>query len=257
MYRHYINVLHTTTAALFITLCFLALPVTATAQGTLRIVYELPEPEDIAAARIIYQSELAEEVAQIVEDWKLLKKDVTLRFGAVVGPHFTVLRNDALEIQIPYAFLTEMLALFNSRSTIEQDTPTTSALNALHHAIYHEIGHAIIYSQKTGISEKQEEEAVDNLSAILLISVYEDGAKIAASAAKAFQLLATEPDNTEHTKDDIRRVKGINCLIYGSNPDKYQDLLDDLPPDSMNFCQKEFLTHHKLWEKVFNIPLPD
>lgn len=257
MYRIYSHVLHSATAALFLTFCILVLPVSAPAQGTLRVVYDLPEPEDLAAARIIYRSELAEEVAQIVEDWKLLKKDVTLRFGAVIGPHFTVLRNNSLEIQIPYAFLSDMLALFNKRKSIDQEPPTTSALNALHHVIYHEIGHAIIYTQQTGISESQEEDAVDNLSAILLISAYEDGAEIAASAAKALQLLATQPESATQKKNDIRRVKEINCLIYGSNPDKYQALLNDLPANSMTFCPIKFSTHHKLWEKVFNIPLPD
>lgn len=257
MYRHYIHAFHTTTAALFIALYILVSPVTATAHGTLRIEYDLPEPEDLSAARILYQSELAEEVAQIVNDWSLLKEDVTLRFGAEMGPHFTVLNNGHLEIQVPYAFLSEMQNLFSSKEFVDQDNSTTSALNALHHAVYHEIGHAIIYSQKTGIPENREEEAVDTLSAILLISVYENGADIAASAAKAFQLLATEPEHATHIKNDIRRAKEISCLIYGSNPEKYYYLLEDLPADSMVLCPEKFLEQHKLWEKVFDIPLPD
>lgn len=229
----------------------------AEAKGSLRITYELPDSEDVAAARIIHQSEVAEEVAQVVEDWNLLSQNVTLRFGTQLGPHFAVLQNGKLEIHIPYSFFSTMEKLFASKKYIKQLSPTTSALNTLHHAIYHELGHAVIYSQKTGISDAMEEEAVDTLSVILLISVYADGADIASSAAKAFQLLATEPDSTVNLQNDILRFQEINCLVYGSNPDKYKDLLDDLPVNSVSICPKRFITHHRQWEKIFNIPLPD
>lgn len=237
--------------------CAALFPVIAEAKGSLRVTYELPDPEDVAAARIIHQSEVAEEVAQVVEDWSLLSQNVTLRFGTQLGPHFAVLQNGKLEIHIPYSFFKEMEKLFASKKYLEQVSPTTSALNTLHHAIYHELGHAVIYSQKTGISDAMEEEAVDTLSVILLISVYADGADIASSAAKAFQLLATEPDSTVNLQNDIRRFQEINCLVYGSNPDKYRELLNDLPVNSVEICPERFLVHHKQWEKIFNIPLPD
>jgi len=229
----------------------------AEAKGTLRIVYELPEPEDVAAARTVHQSEVAEEVAQIVEDWSLLPKNVTLRFGTQLGPYFAVLQSGKLEIHIPYSFFSKMKKLFASKTYVEQQSPTTSALNTLHHAIYHELGHAVIYSQKTGISDKTEEDAVDTLSVILLISVYADGADIAASAAKAFQLLATEPDSTLNLQNDIERFQEINCLVYGSDPEKYQELINDLPVNSESVCPERFIAHHKQWEKIFRIPLPD
>ncbi|SHI52444.1 DUF4344 domain-containing metallopeptidase [Halodesulfovibrio aestuarii] len=258
MRMYYFCMLRTIAALLFtLAACALLTPDTATAKGRLRIVYDLPEPEDVAAARTIHQSEVAEEVAQIVEDWNLLAEDVTLRFGTQLGPHFAVLQNGKLEIQIPYEFFSNTKNLFAEKKYVAQKDPATSALNTLHHAIYHELGHAIIYSQPTGITESMEEDAVDTLSAILLISVYEDGAKIAASAAKAFQLLATEPESTLNIQGDIRRVQEINCLIYGSNPEKYQNLLEDLPTNSDTICPARFLKHHKLWEKILKIPLPD
>ncbi|WP_175565965.1 DUF4344 domain-containing metallopeptidase [Halodesulfovibrio marinisediminis] len=257
--RKYHGYMFRTVAAFFVLLasCAIIFPTAATAKGKLRIVYELPEPEDVAAARMIHQSEVAEEVAQIVEEWNLLSQDVVLRFGTQIGPHFTVLHNGKLEIQIPYEFFSNTRDLFTSKKYIDQKDPITSALNTLHHAIYHELGHAVIYSQSTGIAEKMEERAVDNLSAILLISAYENGADIAASAAKAFQLLATESESTLNTKNDIRRVQEINCLIYGNNPNKYKELLADLPVNSDAICPPRFRKYHKQWEQIFNIPLPD
>lgn len=258
MRMYYYCMLRTIAAMFFILVaCAMLTPTTATAKGRLRIVYDLPETEDVVAARTIHQSEVAEEVAQIVEEWNLLTEDVVLRFGTQIGPHFTVLHNGNLEIQIPYDFFSSTQHMFASKKYIDQANSATSALNTLHHAIYHELGHAIIFSQPTGITEKMEEEAVDNLSAILLISVYEDGAEIAASAAKAFQLLATEPESRLNTKDDIRRVQEINCLIYGSSPDNYQELLSDLPENSEALCPTRFLNYHKQWETILNIPLPD
>lgn len=253
--HHFLRIAVTFAALLFF--CAALFPVIAEAKGSLRVTYELPDPEDVAAARIIHQSEVAEEVAQVVEDWNLLSQNVTLRFGTQLGPHFAVLQNGKLEIHIPYSFFKQMEQLFASKKYVEQASPTTSALNTLHHAIYHELGHAVIYSQKTGISDAMEEEAVDTLSVILLISVYADGADIASSAAKAFQLLATEPDSTMHLQNDIQRFQEITCLIYGSNPDKYKDLLHDLPVNSVSICPKQFITQHRQWEKIFNIPLPD
>ena len=258
MRMYYFCMLRTIAAmSLLLVVCAVLTPTSATAKGRLRIVYDLPEPEDVIAARIVHQSEVAEEVAQIVEEWDLLTEDVVLRFGTQIGPHFAVLQNGNLEIQIPYDFFSSTQNMFTEKKYITQTSPATSALNTLHHAIYHELGHAIIYSQPTGITEKMEEEAVDNLSAILLISVYGDGADIAASAAKAFQLLATEPESRLNTKDDIRRVQEINCLIYGSNPEKYKELLTDLPVNSEALCPTRFLKYHKQWEEILSIPLPD
>ena len=232
------------------------LPSSATAKGRLLVVYDYPEPEDIQAARSIRQSEVAEEVAEIVADWNLLDTDVTVRFGTQIGPHFTVLNNGAPEIQIPYSFYSATRDLFAARSFVDQVSPEISALNTLHHALYHELGHAVIYTKQTGISEQIEEQAVDELATIMLISAYDEGATIAASAAKAFQLLSTEPDTVD-ARNDIRRVQAISCLIYGSDPKKNADLLEDLPTNSDSLCPARFISYHKQWEKIFNIPLPD
>ncbi|MCT4626721.1 DUF4344 domain-containing metallopeptidase [Halodesulfovibrio sp.] len=258
MRTYYVYIARTTAALFFIlAVCALLTPTTVSAKGRLRVIYDLPEPEDINAARIIYQSEVAEEIAQIVEEWSLLKKDVTLRFGTVLGPHFAVLDNGKLEIHIPYDFFSNTQKLFAAKKYAETKDATTAALNSLHHTIYHELGHAIIHSQPTGIPAQLEEHAVDTLSAILLISIYEDGAEIASSAAKAFQLLATETESPLHTKNDIQRFQEINCLVYGSNPRKYAALLEDLPTMTESICPTRFQKTHKQWEQIFKIALPD
>ncbi|OBQ57502.1 DUF4344 domain-containing metallopeptidase [Halodesulfovibrio spirochaetisodalis] len=253
--HHFYMLRPVATLLLLLTVGTFLFPETATASGRLRVIYELPEPEEVAAARVIFQSEVAAEVAQIVEEWRLLDKDVTLRFGTQIGPHFAVLKNGSLEIQIPYSFFSDTKKLFaTQRSTVP---PEISALNTLHHAIYHELGHAVVHTKSTGITDNVEEYEVDTLSTILLISVYDDGANIASSAAKAFQLLAKDPDAFLPGNDDFQRAQEINCLIYGSSPAQHAALLKELPLHSSLICPSRFKKHHRQWERTFRIQLPD
>ena len=55
----------------------------------------------------------------------------------------------------------------------------------------------------------------------------------------------------EHSLD-AQRVYNIACLIYGSDPEVYNDLVGDdgLPSDRAERCPDEFAQKVKSWEKL-------
>lgn len=98
----------------------------------------------------------------------------------------------------------------------------------------HETGHAYIEDQNIPVLGK-EEDAVDNFATILMIDFLEDGAEMAISAADMFAFESDyRPDYydfgeyiDEHSFD-LQRYFSTLCLVYGSEPDQYKSLLDEL-----------------------------
>jgi hypothetical protein len=121
---------------------------------------------------------------------------------------------------------------------------------------FHELGHALVDAWKIPITGR-EEDAVDQLSNIVLLRHSQRGEQMALNGAQSFKLYADlyKGDKKiywdEHSLDEQRFYDTI-CMIYGSNPDKYEYLIDDgtLPEERADICPEDFQKISGSWQKL-------
>ena len=117
--------------------------------------------------------------------------------------------------------------------------------------LFHEIGHALVDLLELPVTG-QEEDAVDDFSALLLVEGGIPGA--AADAAIFWGLTSKEPTRAafadEHSLDQ-QRFYNILCVVYGSNPDAYASWVPNLlPEDRAVKCPAEYEQKKNSWDAL-------
>jgi hypothetical protein len=118
----------------------------------------------------------------------------------------------------------------------------------------HEVGHALVDQLDLGITGR-EEDAVDQLAALIMIQI---GDKGAAGAYRGVQAIQPD-DNTfeewefagEHSLGPQRKYN-VLCWIYGSDPEAWSSIVEDglLPEDRAVRCAGEFDRLQKAWTRL-------
>lgn len=123
---------------------------------------------------------------------------------------------------------------------------------------FHELGHALVDAWQIPITGK-EEDAVDQLSTLVLIDRTEEGEQMALDGALSFKLYADLGKSEEkiywdeHSLDEQRFYDTI-CLIYGHDPEKYAYLVKDgtLPEERAGLCREDFPKIEKSWKRLLS-----
>lgn len=150
----------------------------------------------------------------------------------VGGEDFTHYNPETKEIVISYDFIMEVIDRFKQEYDTEWQIYTADALL---HTFYHELGHTLIDILNIPVLGK-EEDAVDDFGVIMLILTREDGSDMAISASELFFMEGEDRELTpedlmdEHSLDAQRGYRSL-ALVYGSNPDEYKDIAEDLAID--------------------------
>lgn len=108
------------------------------------------------------------------------------------------------------------------------------SLDTMTFVLYHELGHALIHQLQLPVLGK-EEDAADQIATAVLTRQGKTGSQKIISVAMHFSYLAEQfsakgnsindlPFWNEHSLD-AQRMYSIICLIYGSNPEAYVNLL--------------------------------
>jgi hypothetical protein len=141
---------------------------------------------------------------------------------------------------------------------------------ALTFAFIHELGHCLIDVLKLP-STGREEDAVDQLSTFVLVSLKgEDGEKMAISGALSWGIqyerlaksgkTAAELDMLwadEHSMDG-QRFYNILCWVFGHNPNKYMELVNNpLPEQRAVRCPNEYSRLANAWLSLLRPYLKD
>jgi len=119
--------------------------------------------------------------------------------------------------------------------------------------LLHEYGHALIHQLKLPVTGK-EEDAVDQLAALLLLKSKDRGVDSLIASQAWFAAMARQrvpmPFWDEHSMD-LQRYYTISCLIYGSAPQKYANWVGAwLPANRAQRCPLEFAKHDAAWETL-------
>lgn len=126
--------------------------------------------------------------------------------------------------------------------------------------LFHEFGHALISDLSLPVLGR-EEDAVDALATVLLLpdEPSDETDQMVLDAMDGWFLtddyMAAEGEDLvmwdEHGLD-LQRAYQVACLIYGSDPDGFADLADnvDLPDDRRESCVSEWEQVHSAWFRV-------
>lgn len=229
--------------------------------NNIRVTYLKPTDSNEAQVKqALEQSGVNETVIELSNQLFSFKKTLTVEYGSEDGPLYDPEKH---VVQMPYSFYEEALTYFTKNEYQEKyGKPAQSgAIDTVLHTLLHEAGHAYIADQNIPILGK-EEDAVDNLAAVLMIEYVEDGDSAAISAADMFAFESEDrPDYydfgeyiDEHSFD-LQRYFSTLCLVYGSDPEKHDNLLDEVENDYLterkDFCIYQYQTISDNWHSYF------
>ncbi|MBA3461742.1 MAG: DUF4344 domain-containing metallopeptidase [Deltaproteobacteria bacterium] len=136
------------------------------------------------------------------------------------------------------------------------DEQKDAIVGSLVSVFLHELGHALIDQLQLPAVGK-EEDAVDQLSTVVLIASGDTGNQMALDGA--FSWIAegetqgedTTPFWDAHSLNE-QRFYNMMCLIYGSSPDDYSEVITDkeLPEERAEGCSDEYKLISTSWNKL-------
>ena len=187
--------------------------------------------EERAVKSWLLETRILDEAVELINSEIIIEEDLQLLAGEGDSVHYDP---QTREIKIPYDFLIEVRERFAKE--YEEEEWELYAGDALEHTFYHELGHALVDLLNIPVLGK-EEDAVDDFGIIMLILTRDDGDDRAISAAELFFMEGEEIEEftsedlmDEHSLDDQRGFKSL-CMVYGSDPEKYEDIAIDLEMD--------------------------
>lgn len=133
----------------------------------------------------------------------------------------------------------------------DDDKASNLTLDALTFTVLHEMGHALVGELGLGVTGG-EEDAVDDLAALILIESNMSNAAVAGPFA-LMQLTQNQPPAyfDEHSISE-QRLGNVLCMVYGSDPAKNGEVLErapELKPRSPK-CPKEYKQKDKFWTQA-------
>jgi hypothetical protein len=138
----------------------------------------------------------------------------------------------------------------DGRWTPEQRDAVTGALTFI---MMHEVGHALVDVLDLPITGR-EEDAVDQLAAVILIEAGDKGAWSALNGVLALQSggAVDEARLAGVHSLDAQRLYNVACWIYGSDPLRYEVLVTNglLPTDRAMRCPGEYERLSKAWHRL-------
>jgi hypothetical protein len=158
------------------------------------------------------------------------------------------------EVTLCYQLIDDYYELFGKK--LKDKKKLDDAVKAATLAtFFHELGHGLVDAWKIPITGR-EEDAVDQLSTLVLIEATENGEQMALDAALTFKLYADLATGKkiywdEHSLDEQRFFDTI-CLVYGHDDQKYDYLITNgtLPGERAAFCREDYENVSRAWRQL-------
>lgn len=218
--------------------------------------YVEPPPELLDYATVIRDMGVVEEVLAEVNGALRMPRQVPVVFDACGQPNAFYSAEDKAVV-----FCYEFLALFDemfSQLDMSDEEVFESTVGATVFFLLHEIGHALVDVLEIPITGR-EEDAVDDLAALILIEV--EAQDDLLTAADAFDLLAIqveesgeEPSYWDEHSLSVQRAYAMACVLFGSDPEEYAELVDPelLPEERARRCPAEFEQKSRSWDQLLD-----
>lgn len=227
--------------------------------GQVQVKYSTPtEKKEREVREWMIENKVIEDLVDTVNQEINIEKQLLVVVGDGDSVHYNP---ENREIVITYDFIIEVRERFKGEYKKEWEI---YAKDAIEHTFYHELGHALVDLLNIPVLGK-EEDAVDDFGIIMLILTSEDGEERAISAAELFFMEGLEVEEfssedlmDEHSLDDQRGYRSLS-LVYGSNPEKYEDIAEDLKMDEdMRLMAQEMFEKQTInWLRLLKPNLKD
>lgn len=133
--------------------------------------------------------------------------------------------------------------------------------------LYHELGHAFIDLFQLPVLGR-EEDAADSLSVLMMLQnqpddrldqMMQDSAEVYYMTEEESQALGYVPDFSDSHSLDLQRYYGVVCIVYGSDPERFQELADyeELPADRQSGCAFDYEQAANSWGALLEPHLAD
>jgi hypothetical protein len=241
------------------TFCLLLLALCAQPAAAGRFVVLPPQVETSARqqeAREMQESGVLQDLADALNSMLVLPRDVGLRFAECGEPN-AYYDGEARQILMCLELMESMAETLQGQ--FEDDDSTTDALAGAYIAVaLHEAGHALVDVLELPVTGR-EEDAVDQLSAWLLIEADDVDSVLGAAASYYTEEDAGEDDYADEHSLDRQRYFNLLCWAYGSNPDDSAHLIEtwELPEARAERCQEEYAQLDKSWSRLLAPHLRD
>jgi hypothetical protein len=161
---------------------------------------------------------------------------------------------EAHQVTLCYQLIDDYYDLF-ARKIKDQAKLDDAVKAATAATFFHELGHGLVDAWKIPTTGR-EEDAVDQLSTLVLVEVTEDGEQMALDGAMSFKLYADLSKGKkiywdEHSLDEQRFFDTI-CLVYGHDEEKYAYLVENgtLPEERSVFCTEDYDKVSHAWRQL-------
>ena len=232
---------------------FRAEPSKSAMAGSFRVEYDAVEDSTYARWQADFRkARFLEGVAEWLNGWIALPADVTIRFDSCGEPN-AFYQPDTRSISLCYELVEDLdRALGGEGEGDEEGAQAVS--DALLFTMLHEVGHALVDVLDIPIAGR-EEDAVDQLAAVMLVDGSDEGSAAAINGATG---LATDEEqlNDLAFADDhalgSQRFYNVLCLVYGQNPEEYAHWVDEgtLPRERAEGCEAEYAHVSRSWDRL-------
>ena len=208
----------------------------------------------------------AEERAELADEEKSLEEAAAELNKAFALPHDILIGFDECEepnafydaekkeVVVCYQLVEDLFESFRGDYRTDKEIEEVVA-NATTFIFFHEVGHALIDAYDLPVTGR-EEDAVDQLSVLVLADGSEEGDRTVLDAARSFSR-ATDAEldelafADEHSLDR-QRFYNIICLLYGQNEEKFAALVNDgtLPEGRAERCADEHARARRAWDSL-------
>lgn len=206
-------------------------------------------------AEILSKNEVFDELVKGMNDAFLTPK-VEVQFTDC-GEENAYYSADDRQITMCYELFEYMRGRFAEDDELSKEEVIEKSLHAGIFFFLHELGHAFIDVFDLPVTGR-EEDAVDNLATLLILSAEEDDddSKMVSAAMDSFWIDGEEDieDMSFYDEHSLNQQRGyaIMCLMYGSDPGRFSDWIGDdwLPADRAEGCQPEYEKMKRSWEEI-------
>ncbi|MCJ2543690.1 DUF4344 domain-containing metallopeptidase [Thermostichus vulcanus] len=231
----------------------LSLAQTIEDEGDLVLTYEATEDVELEAVRLILESNgtFDELIAGLNEEFAF-PQDIQVVFTEC-GTVNAFYDPEVVQISMCYELIAYYAALFADENMSPEDLEAQVIDSGLF-TFFHELGHALVDQYELPITGR-EEDVVDEFAVLSLLEYGSEGewAAIVGMAQFAFDAAQeAEVGNLAYWGEhalSAQRFYSMACLIYGSNPEQFADLVgeDGLPEERATQCPYEYEQKYNSW----------
>jgi hypothetical protein len=227
----------------------------AAAQGRWLVAYpEAKDPMYAAMQQMFAQQDILSAMIEPLNEFFPVSRDVTVEL-AECGRAGAFYDDSRPAVQMCYELLVQL-----AESMMSDDGDDQLFVGAFAFILLHQVGHAFVDLMDLPV-QVPTEEAADQLAAVMVGMAEDDGLETVAEGVVALDEMEVDWENPGAGRSALRgrRLGNLLCLLYGSDPDTYEYLVEEghLTAEQANTCPQTFEDVGGEWVEMLEAHVQD